>query len=265
MLDLYATLAGLPPEVPWVWVWGEAGAGRRQTAQAVHSQSSPGYDKLWSIAGFKLGKSDLVRFFGDLERERSSAPKLHAPSGAIETGVLACPGRFTLVVTDFRTMAPDAQLQLLDRVLKERIRVDGLRVVATVEAAATTAATAAEMSAPDAMPTADTFPQDRVRSELLQQKFTAVRVPSLRECVEDVPLLAQHFLEAASRNAGGTPCTLSEEALALLTTYSFCGGGRRELRDILEKLPRLARSSGTISVEMMRTALTPTVRFAARR
>lgn len=70
----------------------------------------------------------------------------------------------------------------------------------------------------------------------------ALHVPPLRERVEDIPVLAQHFLEAAvgredlpgvAGKGGGGRIGLSAEALALLKLYPW-PGNVRELRNALE-------------------------------
>ncbi|HXE62513.1 MAG TPA: helix-turn-helix domain-containing protein, partial [Bryobacteraceae bacterium] len=54
-----------------------------------------------------------------------------------------------------------------------------------------------------------------------------IRVPPLRERVDDIPALCEYFLSASG-------CQLREDALELLTAYSW-PGNVRELRNILNK------------------------------
>jgi len=56
----------------------------------------------------------------------------------------------------------------------------------------------------------------------------------LRERIEDVPLLAAHFLKTFSAEMGLKPPSLGADALALLKTYNF-PGNVRELRNIIER------------------------------
>lgn len=66
-------------------------------------------------------------------------------------------------------------------------------------------------------------------------------MPSLRECREDIPLLARHILDKLSRASGVRPPVLAEAALRRLQTYPFPGNAR-ELENILERA--LAMSDG---------------------
>jgi two-component system, NtrC family, nitrogen regulation response regulator GlnG len=59
-------------------------------------------------------------------------------------------------------------------------------------------------------------------------------VPSLRERVEDIPLLADHFLARAERDGVGAK-RLSGEALALIRAYSW-PGNVRQLENTIRRL-----------------------------
>jgi two-component system nitrogen regulation response regulator GlnG len=54
-----------------------------------------------------------------------------------------------------------------------------------------------------------------------------LRLPSLRERSEDIPLLARHFLAASARQLGVDPKRLSDEALAQLARLDFPGNVRQ--------------------------------------
>ncbi|MBC8427751.1 hypothetical protein H8D98_00670 [bacterium] len=69
-----------------------------------------------------------------------------------------------------------------------------------------------------------------------------VPVPPLRERKEDIPLLAEHFLNLFATEMGIPTPALSQEALAALTSYSF-PGNVRELKNIIERA--LIESGGT--------------------
>jgi two-component system nitrogen regulation response regulator GlnG len=54
-----------------------------------------------------------------------------------------------------------------------------------------------------------------------------LRLPSLRERAEDIPLLAKHFLAASARQLGVEPKRLSDDALAHLSRLEFPGNVRQ--------------------------------------
>jgi DNA-binding NtrC family response regulator len=64
-------------------------------------------------------------------------------------------------------------------------------------------------------------------------------VPALRERPEDIPPLAEHFLEQACQTAGCPEVRIAPEALALLVQYGW-PGNVRELRNVVERGVALA-------------------------
>jgi len=66
-----------------------------------------------------------------------------------------------------------------------------------------------------------------------------IQVPPLRDRLEDVPVLAEHFLQQSARRLDRT-LTLSEKALAALQLYSW-PGNVRELENLVERMAILDR------------------------
>ncbi len=60
-------------------------------------------------------------------------------------------------------------------------------------------------------------------------------VPALRERIEDVPILARHFLTEFAAAYGRKPKEISDAALGVLARYSW-PGNVRELRNLIERL-----------------------------
>ncbi|GBQ50395.1 two component response regulator NtrX [Acidomonas methanolica] len=70
-----------------------------------------------------------------------------------------------------------------------------------------------------------------------------LRIPGLRERREDIPGLAQHFLERYAEHTGMAARELSVDALAALQAYEWPGNAR-ELRNLMERLLILMPGSG---------------------
>jgi DNA-binding NtrC family response regulator len=66
-------------------------------------------------------------------------------------------------------------------------------------------------------------------------KVVPIELPPLRARREDIPELAQHFLERFSGAYGRPPQSLSESAITLLKQYSW-PGNIRELENLIERL-----------------------------
>ncbi|MDP2132299.1 MAG: sigma-54 dependent transcriptional regulator [Sulfuritalea sp.] len=77
--------------------------------------------------------------------------------------------------------------------------------------------------------------QGRFRQDLFYRlNVIELRMPALRECQEDIPMLAQHILHRLARAAGLMPPPLTDAALDALRSYPF-PGNVRELENVLER------------------------------
>ncbi len=62
-----------------------------------------------------------------------------------------------------------------------------------------------------------------------------INVPELKDRKEDIPIIAEHFLNLICENEGKPPMQFSSEALEELKTYPWTGNVR-ELRNVVERL-----------------------------
>ena len=81
-----------------------------------------------------------------------------------------------------------------------------------------------------------------------------IPVPALRDHAQDIPVLAEHFLQRFGREAGVEPPLLSAAALAMLQQYEF-PGNVRELENILERAFTLCENQ---RIEIQDLRLMPT-------
>ena len=87
--------------------------------------------------------------------------------------------------------------------------------------------------------------EERVRQGLFREDLyhrlnvIRLRLPSLRERREDIPLLARHFLAKSARELGVEPKKLSDEALQFITQLPF-PGNVRQLENLCHWLTVLA-------------------------
>jgi two-component system nitrogen regulation response regulator NtrX len=79
-----------------------------------------------------------------------------------------------------------------------------------------------------------------------------IRLPSLRDRREDIPLLVTHLMARAAEQAGMAPRTLAEDAVAMLQTYEW-PGNIRQLRNAIERILIMANGDGheRITAEML--------------
>jgi DNA-binding NtrC family response regulator len=79
-----------------------------------------------------------------------------------------------------------------------------------------------------------------------------LRLPPLRERIDDLPLLVNHLLERAAKKLWRAPATVSPEALKRLWAYSW-PGNVRELQHVLEGA--MVLSDGVILPEHLPPAI----------
>jgi two-component system, NtrC family, response regulator HydG len=82
-----------------------------------------------------------------------------------------------------------------------------------------------------------------------------IRIPSLRERPEDIPLLAEHFLKRAAASMGKEIEGFDEEALKWLHDHSW-PGNVRELENVVERAATLAKGR-VITRDDLRIEFTP--------
>ena len=76
-----------------------------------------------------------------------------------------------------------------------------------------------------------------------------IEVPPLRERKEDIPRLAQHFLQRSAAKVGWVGARLSRENLRALQGYDW-PGNVRELENVIERATILARNSRELSFNL---------------
>ncbi|MCR8549716.1 sigma-54 dependent transcriptional regulator [Salipiger sp. P9] len=86
----------------------------------------------------------------------------------------------------------------------------------------------------------------RFRQELYHRlNVVPIAVPSLEDRREDIPLLAEHFIDACNKAQGLPLRTLSEDAVALMQTMIW-PGNVRQLKNLVERVLILGEGSGPI-------------------
>ncbi len=233
-----------------VLVTGESGTGKEVVAHAIHDMSPRGEHPFLAVNCAALSESLLEsELFGHERGAFTGAEKLR--KGRFE---LADGG--TLLLDEVSEVSPQIQAKLL-RVLQERafervgssltIGVD-VRVVATSNR---------DLPAEVA--------DNKFRGDLFfRLNVLPIHLPALRERAEDVPALAQHFVERVCAREGRAALSFEEGALELMQEYRW-PGNVRELQNICERAVVLAAASGvTDGGAIPRSMIEPWLLPAAR-
>jgi len=86
----------------------------------------------------------------------------------------------------------------------------------------------------------DEVKKGRFREDLFYRiNVLRIRIPPLRDCIEDIPLLSQHFIDLSNVKYDRQIRGVAKEALSLLLKYHW-PGNVRELENIIERAVVLA-------------------------
>ncbi len=204
-----------------VAILGETGTGKELVARAVHERS-PRRDKSFVTLNCAAVPSELIEseLFGHEKGSFTGAASRHL--GKFEQ---AHGG--TLFLDEIGDMPQAMQAKLL-RLLQEGEleRIGGERPIVV-----NTRVIVATHRDLEALVRKGTF-----REDLYHRVFVfPITLPPLRERVEDIPPLAEHFAAIVADQNGWKPRTFSPDAIDLLTHYSW-PGNVRELRNVVERL-----------------------------
>jgi DNA-binding NtrC family response regulator len=225
MRQIFETIQKVAETDLSVLVRGESGTGKELVAQALH-QRSPRRARPFIAVNCAAISRELVEseLFGHEKGAFTGAD-------ARRVGKFEAANGGTIFLDEIGDMPLETQAKVL-RVLQERSfePVGGNRAVAVDVrvVAATHRDLEAEVKA------------GRFREDLYYRlKVVEMTLPPLRERLEDVPLLAQRFLDQVSERLGRERKPIAAEALARLVTHSW-RGNVRELRNAIERAAVLA-------------------------
>jgi two-component system response regulator PilR (NtrC family) len=218
--ELFATISRLAESRATVLLTGESGTGKTLLAKTIHFNSSrkngPFVGVNCAAIPNELMESEL---FGHVRG---------AFTGAIanKQGLFEAADGGTLLLDEISEMSTHLQAKLL-RVLEDKeIRPVGGTKPVRVEVRIV-AATNRDL--------AQAMARGAFREDLFYRlNVISVALPSLRERREDIPLLANHFLQKFTELSGAAAKVLSPEALACLEAYAW-PGNIRELENVIER------------------------------
>ncbi len=221
MKDLLALIKRVAPTEARVLITGENGTGKELVAQAIHRFSKRSAQPLIEVNCAAI-PNELIEseLFGHEKGSFTGATNQRV--GKFE---LADHG--TVFLDEIGDMSLNAQAKVLRALEEGRIeRVGGSRQI-TVDVRVI-AATNKNI--------ADAARNGTFREDLYHRlNVIPIRVPSLRERREDIPLLAREFVDEVCAQNGIAAKTIAEEVLHRLQAMEW-SGNVRELRNTIERM-----------------------------
>jgi|WetSurMetagenome_2_1015567.scaffolds.fasta_scaffold41134_3 DNA-binding NtrC family response regulator len=221
MRELFQQVRMAAPTKVTVLIQGESGTGKELIANAIHQNSDRKRNRFLPINCAAIpGNLIESELFGHERGSFTGAEKAHPGKFEQATGG-------TLFLDEIGELSLDLQAKLL-RVLEERVvtRVGGTQPIHVD----VRIVTATHRDLPLMVS------EGKFREDLMYRlKVVELRIPPLRERLEDIPLLVQAFISQFNREHGKAIQGVSDEVLRLLSAYSW-PGNVRELRNLVERM-----------------------------
>ncbi len=246
MRDIFALIDRIANTRSTVLITGESGTGKERIARALHDRSE------------RRTKPFLVVNCGAIPEALMESELFGHDKGAFTGATSRTLGIFreadggTVLLDEVGELPTPLQVKLL-RVLQERkVRGVGQTTEVPVDVRVI-AATNVNVE--------DEVKQGKFRQDLYYRlNVIRIVVPPLRDRRDDIPYLADYFLQRCSAEHGKSIRALSPDAIRSLNRYNF-PGNVRELENIIERAIMLAQGAvvglGDLPVEVAGTSSFP--------
>lgn len=211
-----------------VLILGENGTGKELVARAIHRHSTRGSE---SFVGVDLGSITETLFESELFGHKR---------GSFTDAKEDRPGRFelankgTLFLDEIGNLSMPLQAKLLTVLQNRKVSRVGSNKDTPVDLRLICATN---------MPLYDMVKENRFRQDLLYRINTIeIEIPSLRDRMEDIPLLSSHFLKYYADKYNKSVSKISEAAMTRMNKHPW-PGNIRELQHAIERAVILSNSS----------------------
>ncbi len=220
MQDVFGMIRKVARTKSNILITGESGTGKELVARAIHSLGSQNGQRFIPINCGAIPEGLLEsELFGHKKGSFTSA--IEDKKGLFES---ARDG--TLFLDEIGYMPMNCQVKLLRAVEQRQIMPVGCTEPVDIDLrliAATNRDLLQEIK------------EDRFREDLYyRMNVVGIRLPSLRERKEDIPLLIEHFIKKYNCEMGKQCIGVSDDTLRLLMGYEW-KGNIRELENVIER------------------------------
>jgi two-component system response regulator PilR (NtrC family) len=220
MAALFEMVRSIAPTGSTVLITGESGTGKELVARAIHALSPRDDGPFVSVNCGALPDTLLEsELFGHMKGSFTDAHQN-------KKGLFEAAHRGTLFLDEVGETSPSMQVKLLRALQEKKIR----RVGSTEEVEVDVRVISATNVSLESL-----VRERRFREDLFYRlQVIPIRTPPLRERREDIPLLAEHFVQRYAQQMGKKVVKISEQALGLLARYAW-PGNVRELENVIER------------------------------
>lgn len=220
MQEVRALIERVARSLAPVYIWGESGSGKELAARLIHRLGARP-DKPFVAVNCGAIPETLMEseFFGYRRGAFTGAEQ-------DREGFFQTADGGTLFLDEVADLPLTMQVKLLRAIQEKRVRKVGSTTEDMVDVRIV-CATHQKLKA--------LVDQGKFRQDLFYRlNVIELRMPAIRECREDIPLLARHIVERLARSAGVRPPGLTAAALKALAEYPY-PGNVRELENIIER------------------------------
>jgi DNA-binding NtrC family response regulator len=204
-----------------VLITGESGTGKELVARAIHQSSKRGARAMVTVNCGAIPR-ELIEseLFG---HEKGAFTSAHTA----KIGLIEKASQSTLFLDEIGELPVELQVKLLRVLETSEVRRVGAVSPRTTDIRVIVATNRDLVVEKEA---------GRFREDLFYRLSTfPIEIPPLRERIEDIPFLIEHFLGLSSRRFNRRLAGFTDEAMDIMKSYRW-PGNVRELQNILERL-----------------------------
>ena len=228
MEEIYDLIGRIADKQVHVFITGESGTGKELVARAIHYE------------GGKRERPFVTINCGAIPENLLESELFGHQRGAFTGAVATKAGLFevadggTVFLDEVTEMSPQLQVKLLRATQESRFRrVGGVEDISVDVRLISASNKEVETE----------VREGRFREDLYYRlNVISLDLPPLRQRKEDIPLLAEHFLEKYRVKLGREVKVISSEAMECLKGYNY-PGNVRELENIIERAVALERTA----------------------
>jgi two-component system response regulator PilR (NtrC family) len=221
-----------------VYITGESGSGKEVAARMIHLGSARATEPFVAVNCGAIPENLMESEFFGYKRGAFTG------ADSDKHGFLQAAQKGTLFLDEVGDLPLAMQVKLLRVIQEKKVR----RVGDTAEESLDVRIISATHRNLSEQVDAGEFRQDL----FYRLNVIELKMPSLREIPEDIPLMVEQVVERLARQSGNPPPAIAEEAMLALRRYDF-PGNVRELENILERALALCSNNTITEIDLYLT------------